>query len=475
MKHFLRAAFWQEAFCAGFALALLLWAQGAAAQSGSGLAQPITARSHSGQFTVQGLPHNIPLSENLRRSTATNWVRLDPPFTAVSCERIREALLLRLDSGDRWRGKIFVRLRPVRRPTDGFLVTQTRFSDGWMYRVEMPDAVDPAKFVRAIVTVLLAERAHRRQSSQPAEVPAWLAEGLAQELLADRALDLIVRPPDTLVNTLNLRETSRQDRRTPTLSAAHAYFTNGRVPLTFDELSQPTPEMLTDEAAPSFYYSAQMFVHELLILRDGRVCLGEMLDRLGQAPDWQTALLRAFQAHFTSRLDVGKWWEMKCLEFQERGILPTLWIAASLSKLAEALPIAIQHQAGTNTPGPRATITLQAFVQQADEALQLELLPPKIEQLKFLPPRVAPAVSRLAVGYLNTLEDYRKELASNAQAPPAKRMNKFMFSKMLRKAVRRLDAIDATRFQMAQVHAPPPPGTPAPRKPIALGQPATSK
>ena len=474
MKHFLRAAFWQEAFCVGVALAWLLLAQETAAQSGSALAQPITARSHSGQFTVQGLPHNTPLSENLRRSTATNWVRLDPPFTAVSCERIREALLSRLDSDDRYRGRIFVRLRPVRRPTDGFLVTQTRFSDGWRYRLEMPDAVEPAKFVRAIVAVLLAERAHRNQSSLPAEVPAWLAEGLAQELLADRALDLIVRPPDALVDTLNLRRTSRQDRRTPTLSAAHAYFTDGRIPLTFDELSHPTPEMLTDEAAPSFYYSAQMFVHELLILRDGRVCLGTMLDLLGQAPDWQTAFLRAFPAHFTSRLDVGKWWEMKCLEYQERGILPTLWMAASLSKLAEALPVAVQHQSGTNTPGPRAILTLQTFLQQADEALQLELLPSKIEQLKFLPPRVTPEVSRLTLGYISALEDYRKEMASNAQASPAKRMNQFMLSKMLRKAVRQLNALDATRSQLAQVHTPPP-GTPAPNKPIVLGQPAPSR
>ena len=475
MKHFLRAAFWQETFCAGLALVWLLLAQGAAAQSVGGSSQLITARSHSGQFTVQGLPQTIPLSESLRRSTGTNLVRLDPPFTAVSCERIREALLTRLDTSDRYRGKIFIRLRPIRRFDDGMLVKQTRFSDGWVYRLEMPDAVEPAKFVRAIVTVLLAERAHRHQSSQPAEVPAWLAEGLAQELLADRALDLIVRPPSTLESSINLRRTIRQDRRSPTLSAAHAYFINGCNPLTFDELSKPTPEMFTDEAAPRFYYSSQLFVHELLILRDGRACLGDMLDCLGKAPDWQTAFLRAFSANFTSLTEVGKWWEMKWLEFQERGVLPTLGMNVSLSKLADALPVAIQQQVGAAAPGPRTIITLQAFLQQADEALQMDLLPPKIEQLKYLPPRVSPEVGRLAVGYISALEDYWKEMVSNAKAPPTKRMNQFMFSKMLRKAVRRLNDLDATRFQMVQVHAPPPTGTPAPRRPIVLGQPAPAE
>ncbi len=465
MKLLPRATLQRSAICAG--LALLLLAHSAWAQSR--LVQPVTARSHSGQFLIQGLAQPYPLSDNLRRSAATNWIRLTPPLAAVSCERIKEALLERLDCRDRWQGRIFVSLRPIRRPEDGCQVTQTRFTDGWTYRLDLPDAVEPTKFVRAVVSVLIAERAHRFRAGEATDVPAWLVDGLAQELLSDRALDLVVRPPDTLVNSLNVRQTSRQDRRTPTLSAAQTFFTDGRTPLTFDELCRPAPEAFVDETASAFRYSSQLFVHELLLLRNGRASLGAMLDRLGQCRNWQAALLQTFPSHFARLLDVDKWWELHRLGFPERGVSVTWGVAASLNKLEEALPVAVQRQVGTNNPGPRATIPLQAFLQQADEARQLELLPGKIQQLQSLPLRAAPEVAPLVGNYIRTLEDYRHQLFRNSHAPPPQRMNRFMFNRVLRNAIRQLDALDAARFQLAQPHVSPPPGAPA------LGQPARTR
>lgn len=448
VKHIPRVAPCRGALCIVVVLLMLLPARVCRAQGG--LTKPISTRSYSGQFTIQGQPQNSPLSESLRASIATNWVRLDPPLTAVSCERIKQALQTRLESGDRWRGRIFIRLWPIRRITDGPVVTQTRFSDGWMYRLDIPDAIDSEKFVRTIVTILLAERAQRHQVAQPAGVPAWLSEGLAQELLADRALELVIRPPDTAVNRVNIREISRSDRRTSTLSTAHSFFSDTKTPITLEELSSPSPEALTEEAAPRFRYSAQLFVHELLLLKDGRLCVGAMLDHFGQFPNWQAAFLAAFQAHFASFAEASKWWEMRCLEFQERGVLPTLGVAAALNRLAEALPIAIQHQTVPDAGSPRDSVSLQTFIQQADESLQLQLLPQKIQQLSFLPPRVTPEVGQLAAGYVNALEDYFKELSANAKAPPTKRMNQFMFSRMLRKAIRELNALDASRAQLSQ-------------------------
>ena len=456
------SAFRKAVVCAVLGTLLLarcVWAQG-------GPAQPVTARSHSGQFLVQGLAQPGLLSEPLRRTEATNWARLDPPLVVMSCERIKDALLELLDSRDHWQGKIFIQIHPIRRLTDGIQVTQTHFADGWTYHVDMPDAVEPAKFVRALVGVLVVERANRNHAGQSADVPAWLIEGLAQELLTDQARELVVRAPDMLIDRLYQRKTTRSGRRVPTLAAAQAFFADGRAPLTFDELSWPAPDAFTDENAPRFGYSAQLFAHDLLLLRNGGPSLGAMLDRLGRCRNWQTAFLQAFSGHFSRLLDVDKWWELQRLGFQERGISPTWDVLDSLSKLDEALPIPIQRQVGTNSPAPREALSLQAFLQQADDARQLELLPAKIRQLQSLPLRVDPEVSPLVGKYLTTLETYHHQLDRNMHAPPARRMNRFLFSKVLRNTVQQLNALDAARAQLARTSVPLQPGAPTGRHPI---------
>ena len=82
---------------------------------------------------------------------------------------------------------------------------------------------------------------------------------------------------------------------------------------------------------------------------------------------------------------------------------------------------------------------------------------------------VAVEVAPLVGNYIRTLEDYRHQLFRNSHAPPPQRMNRFMFNRVLRNAIRQLDALDAARFQLAQPHVSPPPGAPA------LGQPARTR
>src|SRR5262245_47110801 len=52
--------------------------------------EPITVRSQSAQFVVRGLPFGPPLAGS--STGRVSYLRLDPSLTAVSLERIRQAL-----------------------------------------------------------------------------------------------------------------------------------------------------------------------------------------------------------------------------------------------------------------------------------------------------------------------------------------------------------------------------------------------
>src|ERR1700744_6213195 len=69
--------------------------------------------SASGQFFVSARSLLLsPRSVELAKSP--DVVTLQPALLAVSCERVKQALLHELDMRDQWQGKIFVVLRPAR-------------------------------------------------------------------------------------------------------------------------------------------------------------------------------------------------------------------------------------------------------------------------------------------------------------------------------------------------------------------------
>src|SRR4051794_35727980 len=72
--------------------------------------EPVLVRSRSGQFLIRGLPLTRLSFE--RTTNVVSYVRLDPTVFAVSCERIKEAVLGAVGLEDQWRGLITITLHP---------------------------------------------------------------------------------------------------------------------------------------------------------------------------------------------------------------------------------------------------------------------------------------------------------------------------------------------------------------------------
>src|SRR2546423_3800632 len=285
-------------------------------------AEPVTVLGHSGQFVVRGVRMGAPL---LAASNGdVPYLRLDPTLLAISCERIKGAVLSELGMKDAWRGKIYISLHPIQDDREPIMVTSVHHSDGWSYRMEIPEQVEPARLVKSIVEVLLLEMGNRNARAVATDLPLWLPEGLAAHLQATILSNFTLEPESRIA----LRERGQD----PLAHARERLRTHA--PLTLNELNWPAEEQLSDENMDTYQSCAQIFVYELLRLRDGRACLREMLAHLPEKLNWQTAFLRAFSSHFQRLIDVDKWWSLHVVHVTGQGFV-SAWVREELCRQLE--------------------------------------------------------------------------------------------------------------------------------------------
>ena len=178
-------------------------------------------------------------------ATNTNFVRLEPALLAVSAERIKQSLWreLELKPDAPWRGKIFLALHPAQSLDENVTIVSTPSANGWNYQVELPDVLPRTRFARALISTLLLEFANRSAQSHSAEIPAWLADGLSQQLLADNSSEIILSSPDKLINGLAQNRMVATESGIDPLAGARRVLRNSPA-LTFDQLSWPTDAQL---------------------------------------------------------------------------------------------------------------------------------------------------------------------------------------------------------------------------------------
>lgn len=427
-----------------WALALVgLLALGPVASGQLNLAKTLTARSYSGQFVVRGYPQPARLPELFANSPATNWARLEPRLLAMSCERIKQAMLGALGASDHWRSKVYLNIHPLRSLNEPVQIVSTRFADGWTYQVDVPDAVDPTVFVEAFTRILLTEWANRGATDRLAEAPEWLNQGLAAELLATSPVELLVRPANMEVGGILVRRGGHQGRLANPLAPAHQ-FLDTHPPLTLEELSWPKPEATQGDAALAYRYSAQLFVHELLRLKGGQAAMVALLETLPRHLNWQTAFLESFPTQFPRMLDLEKWWELRSVHFTTHELTQHWNREESLRKLDELLRASVQVSAGTNAPGQRMELPLPAFILRVDYERQREVWPFKVDQLQRLAPWLEPEVNALAGAYLKVIETYLQRM-DRGRNSTANRPNRFEQAHIAQDAARQLDALDRQR------------------------------
>jgi hypothetical protein len=421
--------------------------------------------SASGQFFVRA--HSLSVSENsISLAAEPDMVLLEPALLAVSCERVKRALLHQLDMRDQWQGKIFIVLRPARTANDPVAVVPERLGGNWDCGVGLPDAVKRSRFIETVVRACLLEIANRNATDRSAEIPEWLIRGLTRQLIGSSEIKLILPPPLPGENVFNVPHMTMDFSDAPRIPGDHTRMLNPLAeaaailrtnpPLTFDQLSWPTDEQLSDDTADVYGSSSQLFVSELLHLPNGPAGLRAMLTELPNYLNWQLAFLDGFRGTFQDPLDVEKWWALELAEFSGRDLMHLLTPEASWSQLNAIFQFPIEVQIG-EAPPMRADITFQTIIRGWSRTPQLQMLKKKLWELDMLRLRVAPDFIPLVDGYRETLQNYYKKrsaslkiLASTGPIP----------DKAVAEALERLDALDAKRANMQ----------PLPQTPVATAE-----
>jgi len=411
-----------------------------------------TRSSVSGQFIVSGANPVPPSVRPLPAITNADFVRLEPALLAVSAERIKKSLWRELDIDPLtpWRGRIFLVLHPAASPDENVTIISTRFSDVWGYRVELPDVLSRASLARALTGVLLLELANRDNSGdRSAEIPAWLTEGLSQQLLASAAPEIILSPPDKMVNGLPEQRIVAVEHGVDALAKAR-HVLQDHPALTFEQLSWPDDAQLRGGDGGVYRASAQLFVNELLKLDHGAEYLRAMFPMLPRYYNWQTAFRAAFAADFPLPIDLEKWWALQTVSFAAGDDGPAWTPAVSFGKLAEILSVPVEFRSGSNNLPAHAAISLQAVIRNFDSARQTPILQNKLRDLGQAQWRMAPQFAALSDAYRRVLADYLA--GGNAAQPAARPTVKYPPAAPLKKgvadAVKKLDALDAQRRAM---------------------------
>lgn len=414
------------------------------------LSPEASVKSVSGQFVVTSATDFSPLLHHPAVAANPDFIRLEPTFLAVSAERVKNSVAraLHQNSSEPWSGRIHLALHPAASLAEEPVIVAEPFLQRWNCRVELPDVTIRPRLIRALTAALLLENANRHLTTpeKPAEVPSWLADGLAQEILAGEGEKVILSAPGKNPAGVSESRIDRTERGRDVLAGACATLQKADA-LTFEQLSWPAPAQLWGADNGAYRASAQLFVHSLLALKDGPEKMRKMLAQLSHCENWQTAFLGSFSENFARPLDVEKWWSLRIVSYVARDPGPRWTPAASRERLAELLAVPVDIRTSSNALPQHMEISLQTAVRSFDAKQQGTILPVKLRDLELAKYRLAPDFALLAEGYRSALADF---IGENKALPPG---NLTRAAAKYRRAgksetIKKLDALDTRRREL---------------------------
>jgi hypothetical protein len=377
---------------------------------------------------------------------------LSPTTLAVSCERVKTAVLQAIDLPDVWRnsgggrtGKIQVQIDAHRRESAPLAVEAAPFEEGWNYLIPLPPRAPEDRVVRALTHALLMELANRGGNQRAADPPLWLVEGITQTLLSEAPQGLLLQPQTRRVTDVRIGDP---------LAGTRAQLAR-RPALPFHELSQPDLSQLDPSSWDHYAACAHLAFRELSRLPDGRRRLAQWLVQLQRHWNWQTGFLESFQPEFQSLLDVEKWWALSVAQFTGRDVSQAWPVEVTLRKLQDILsPVGILPGAGNQA----ARLPLEQVIVEWEFSRQLPVVRQALRQLQAVRVFAHPDIASLVYRYGDVLEEYLANRQRAGYAPAARGQIAPSVRVMVRETVARLRALDAERA--AALNPTPAPAAP---------------
>jgi hypothetical protein len=375
--------------------------------------------SVSGQFVVSSVASDAPAAPLPGLAADTNVVRLNTELLAVAAERFKLSLWreLGIPSDSTWSGRIFLEVHPARSLDETVTIASSSFLDHWNYTLELPDALRKMRYARALSGVLLLELSNRSAApgGHSAEVPPWLVDGLARQVIATAGDEVVLSVPGGKADELRVGRINEARRSFDTLADARAVL-QAAPALTFDELSWPTDDQMNGADGGIYSASSHLFVASLLELKNGRGKMRAFLAELPAHFNWQMSFFAAFAEDFKGPLDVEKWWALRVVNFAARAPGPRWTADVSLARLDALLSVPVDFRNDSNALPAHAEISLQDAVENLTPEQREAVLEVKLRDLALEELRLAPPFGGLADAYRVALADFLGESKPGARA-----------------------------------------------------------
>lgn len=381
--------------------------------------------SRSGQFTIYG-----PNQDGAAKEAAdSEFINLTPASLALSASRIRKIFIAELNASDVWEDKIHIFINPrLARDTD-IVVSVNRFLDGWNYRLQVPPIIAKEKLTRCIVRVLLQEMGNRSSKGQPASVPLWMAEGMARHIQVSTKTPLYPAIKEqSAVRITSSGNPSQAGERTKVSmhlvenenAPTFLFDTKRHVdplvgvkerlklfePLTFLQMDQAADAHLSVEEWALFRDCSHLAVARMLELPGGRDCFRNMLERSPNYLNWQFAFLDGFKQHFSTALDIEKWWSLQIVSLTQPDLEQRLSNVEGLDRLDAILDSPVRFRDSEDADGRPEQYPLQVMMDLVDYPEQRVVLLEIILRLRRLHWHVSPDLIKLVDDYMAELDGY---------------------------------------------------------------------
>lgn len=419
----------------------------------------VAVHSRSGQFIVHSPDPTPPSLARVGPPNTNSVLTLHPDPLAVSCERIKAAVLAELGLPDRWQGKVHVTIDPRAPPETTPTVVARRYGDGWHYALRLPREIEGAALVRGVVHAVLLELANRTPGPHLPEVPLWLVEALSGQVLSRVGADPLARSnPVTgkygsalgqLVATLSERGLAEEDRRVLELARAHGL-------LTFEEISLPAPERLSGPAREHYRACCQILFVALRNLPQGSQRMTALLARLPRYLNWQTAFLEVYAPVFPRLLDLEKWWALTAQRLGASAGQSTLPARLGAAWLEDLVVVDVVARATRNAPPQRQRLGFQQILTEWDYPNQRAIFRQRSQALRRLAVSTPGDVRALVEGYASVLENYLAGRDRLRYQPGLRGQGPALLASLVANTIARLNVLDARRRELA-----PPPAQPA--------------
>ena len=146
-------------------------------------------QSTSGQFLTIWVKDRFYTPELTPNQVNQGWVALTPSLVSLTAEQVKTGILKVLGHEDQWAQRIRIHLSSKLIDQEPFVTLPTRFNNGWGFRVMLYPKIRKDRWIRNLVHVLLLDLINRAGTERMFDPPAWLIDGVWQEMLQTSLVD----------------------------------------------------------------------------------------------------------------------------------------------------------------------------------------------------------------------------------------------------------------------------------------------